>query len=61
MGRNRYHCSPGNRMDTNRILIVDDEPEFRNLLVEALASMGYSPEGGGSRIRAKYIGRVLNE
>ena len=32
-------------METNRILIVDDEPEFRTLLVEALASMGYSPEG----------------
>jgi len=32
-------------MDTNRILIVDDESDFRTLLVEALGSMGYSPEG----------------
>ena len=32
-------------MDTNRILIVDDEPDFRTLLVEALGTMGYSPEG----------------
>ncbi|HNX93611.1 MAG TPA: response regulator [Holophaga sp.] len=32
-------------MDTFRVLIVDDEPEFRNLLVEALEGIGYSVEG----------------
>jgi response regulator RpfG family c-di-GMP phosphodiesterase len=43
-------------MDTNRILIVDDEPDFRNLLVEALESMGYSPEGAATAEQA--IGMV---
>jgi response regulator RpfG family c-di-GMP phosphodiesterase len=32
-------------MDNHPILIVDDESDFRTLLVEALGSMGYSPEG----------------
>jgi response regulator RpfG family c-di-GMP phosphodiesterase len=32
-------------METHRILIVDDEADFRNLLVEALEGMGYPVEG----------------
>ncbi|BDU76161.1 HD domain-containing phosphohydrolase [Mesoterricola sediminis] len=32
-------------MDTHNILIVDDESDFRTLLVEALESMGYLCEG----------------
>ena len=32
-------------MDTPKILIVDDESDFRSLLVEALGSMGYDSEG----------------
>ena len=35
-------------METYRVLIVDDEPEFRDLLVEALESMGYQVEGAES-------------
>ncbi len=32
-------------MEPLRVLIVDDEPDFRTLLVEALGSMGYEAEG----------------
>jgi len=35
-------------MDQQRILIVDDEADFRSLLVEALDSMGYCVEGAES-------------
>jgi len=35
-------------METYRVLIVDDEPEFRDLLVEALESMDYLVEGAES-------------
>jgi len=35
-------------MDTNRILIVDDEADFRKSLVEGLDDMGYSPEGAAT-------------
>jgi response regulator RpfG family c-di-GMP phosphodiesterase len=35
-------------MDSNRILIVDDEPDFRTLLVEALTAMGYTAEGAAT-------------
>ena len=35
-------------MDTNRILIVDDEADFRKSLVEGLEDMGYSPEGAAT-------------
>ncbi len=35
-------------MDPHRILIVDDEQDFRTLLVEALESMGYSTMGAES-------------
>ena len=35
-------------MDTNRILIVDDEPDFRTLLVEALTGLGYTAEGAAT-------------
>lgn len=45
-------------MDTNRILIVDDEPDFRTLLVEALGSMGYSPEGADTAEAAIEMAKV---
>lgn len=35
-------------MDNYSVLIVDDEPEFRNLLVEALEGIGYNVEGAES-------------
>jgi len=35
-------------MDPHRVLIVDDEQDFRTLLVEALESMGYIVEGAES-------------
>lgn len=35
-------------MDPSRVLIVDDEQDFRTLLVEALESMGYVVEGADS-------------
>jgi response regulator RpfG family c-di-GMP phosphodiesterase len=44
-------------MDTNRILIVDDEDDFRTLLVEALASMGYAPEGAETAEKAIAMAR----
>ena len=39
-------------MENHRVLIVDDEADFRNLLVEALEGMGYPVEGAGERRRA---------
>lgn len=35
-------------MEKHRVLIVDDEADFRNLLVEALEGMGYPVEGAES-------------
>ncbi len=35
-------------MEKHRILIVDDEADFRNLLVEAIEGMGYSVDGAES-------------
>lgn len=35
-------------MEKHRILIVDDEADFRNLLVEAVDGMGYPVDGAES-------------
>lgn len=47
-------------MDTNRILIVDDEADFRTLLVEALGSMGYCPEGAETAEMAIEMAKVTH-
>lgn len=39
-------------MEPNRVLIVDDEQDFRSLLLEALESMGYTVEGAESAEKA---------
>jgi len=39
-------------MEPYRVLIVDDEQDFRSLLLEALESMGYTVEGAESAERA---------
>ncbi len=39
-------------MEKHRVLIVDDEADFRNLLVEALESLGYGAEGAESAEQA---------
>ena len=39
-------------MDPYRVLIVDDEQDFRSLLLEALDSMGYAVEGAESAEKA---------
>jgi len=47
-------------MDTHKILIVDDESDFRTLLVEALGSMGYSPEGAETAEAAIEMAKVTH-
>lgn len=44
-------------MDPHRILIVDDEQDFRTLLVEALESMGYAAFGAESAEAAQELVR----
>jgi response regulator RpfG family c-di-GMP phosphodiesterase len=45
-------------MDTYNILIVDDESDFRTLLVEALESMGYQCEGAETAEQALDMART---
>ena len=45
-------------MDDHKILIVDDESDFRTLLVEALGGMGYSPEGAETAEQAIEMAKV---
>lgn len=54
-------------MDPHRVLIVDDEQDFRTLLVEALESMGYLVEGAESaevaleRVREKHFAVIFTD
>ena len=54
-------------MDPHRVLIVDDEQDFRTLLVEALESMGYAVEGAESaeaaleRVREKHFAVIFTD
>jgi response regulator RpfG family c-di-GMP phosphodiesterase len=45
-------------MDDHKILIVDDESDFRTLLVEALGSMGYDPEGAETAEQAIEMAKI---
>jgi len=47
-------------MDTYKILIVDDEPDFRTLLVEALESLGYPCEGAETAEMALDMARATH-